>query len=181
VTLFALLLASLTEALDNELASILPTLANDSDIFGFAVFVPEDVGSAMFMYAVGRESKITAKPGTISENDQRYSPIEWSDDGPETFEAANDLLDSIANEFETLSENMGEEEADKAHDEFIDGCARSAMTAMQRRLERDSFGKIWYRVLMMTDDEHPVLRQAFESLNTGRSLTEAKFMFEDDA
>ena len=169
----------LTEALDIELASILPPLANDSDIFGFAVFVPEDVGSAMLMYAVGRESKITAKPGTVTEKDQRYSPIEWSDDAPETFEASNELLDSIANQFEAATATMSEEESDKAHDKFIDCCARSAMSAMQRRLEADSFGQIWYRVLMMTDDEHPVLKQAFQSLNTGRALTEAEFMFED--
>ena len=38
---------ALTDTLDNELTSILPQLANDSDVFGLAVFVPEDAGSAM--------------------------------------------------------------------------------------------------------------------------------------
>ena len=76
---------------------------------------------------------------------------------------------------------MDDEEYDAAHDLFIENCARSAMTAMRRRMDADSFGSIWYRVLMMTDGEHAVLKQAFESLNTGRALTEAKFMFEDDA
>ena len=170
----------LTDALDTELASILPPLADDADIFGFAVFVPEDAGSAFMTYTFGRESGITAKPGTVSEGDQRYSPIEWIDTPP-SFDNSNDVLESIVEKFEIMTENMDDEEADQAHDKFIDLCACSAMTALQRRMDTDSFGSIWYRVLMMTDDSHPVLKQAFESLNTGRALTEAKFMFEDDA
>ena len=169
----------LTEALDIELASILPLLAKDSDVFGFAIFVPEDAGSAMFVYSFGRETNITAKPGTPSEGDQRYSPIEWIDTPP-SLDAANEVLEGIVQQFEAAAENLEDEEYDKAHDNFIDLCARSAMTAMQRRLDADSFGSIWYRVLMMTDGEHSVLKQAFEKLNTGRALTEAAFMFEDD-
>ena len=172
---------ALTDTLDNELASILPQLANDSDVFGLAVFVPEDAGSAMLVYAVGREARITAEPGTITEKDQRYSPVEWSDDGPEAFEASNDVLERITEEFEAICENMEDKDADEAHDAFIDCCARSAMNAMQRRMDAGAYGSIWYRVLMMTDSEHPVLKQAFESLNTGRALEEAKFMFEEDA
>jgi len=134
----------------------------------------------MLVYSVGRESKITAKPGTTSELDQRYSPIEWID-SPPSLEASDDVLESIVEEFDKITENMSDEEMDEAHGIFIDCCARSAMTAMQRRMEAGSFGSIWYRVLMMTDDDPPVLKQAFESLNTGRALEEAKFMFEDDA
>jgi len=170
----------LTDTLDDELVSILPALASEPDVFGFAIFVPEDAGAAVLMYSIGRESRISAKPGTITEADQRYSPIEWMEDSPASFGASDELLGSIAEEFEKITENMSEEEADKAHDTFIECCARSALVAMQRRLAADSYGSIWYRVLMMTDDEHPVLKQAFESLNTGRALTEAKFMFDGD-
>ena len=169
----------LTETLDGELASILPPLASDSDVFGFAIFVPEDAGAACLMYTFGRESGIKAEPGTVTEADQRYSPIEWIGTLP-GFEASNEILDSIVGEFDRITENMSDEDADEAHDTFIDCCTRSAMSAMQRRMDADSFGSIWYRVLMMTDDEHPVLKQAFESLNDGRALAEAKFMFEDD-
>ena len=170
----------LTDVLDIELSSILPPLANAPDVFGFAIFVPEDAGAAMFTYSFGRESGITAKPGTALEGDQRYSPIEWTD-SPPNFDAADDELERLVEQLEAATENLGDDEAEEAHSQFIDLCARSAMTAMQRRLEADSFGSIWYRVLMMTDDEHPVLKQAFEKLNTGRALTEAKFMFEDEA
>ncbi len=64
---------SLTEALYAELATVLPPLASDPDIFGFAIFVPEDAGAACLNYTFGNESKITAKPGTADALDQRYS------------------------------------------------------------------------------------------------------------
>ena len=170
----------LTDALDNEIASILPTLVTDPDIFGFAVFVPEDAGAAHMVYTFGKESKITAKPGSPYALDQRYSPIEWIDTPP-SLDASNDVLETIVEEFDKLTEAMSVDEGDAAHEIFIEHCARSALTAMQRRLDANSFGSIWYRVLMMTDGEHPVLNQAFESLNSGRALEEAKYMFEDDA
>jgi hypothetical protein len=171
---------SLTNAIESELTSILPELAGDSDVFGFAIFVPEDAGSAFLTYSFGRESKISTEPGTTFEKDQRYSPIEWMDTPP-AFDTSNSILDGIAELFEATTEDMTDEQAESAHDEFITCCARSAMIAMQRKLEADAFGSIWYRTLMMTDEEHPILNQAFEKLNTGRALAEAKFMFGGDA
>ncbi len=40
------------------------------------------------------------------------------------------------------------------------------------------FGSLWYKVLVMSDDEHPVLAEAFRKLNSGRALTEAAPLFD---
>lgn len=170
----------LTEAIDVELSTILPPLAEDPDVFGFAIFVPEDAGAAFLVYTFVRESNITAKPGSRMEKDQRYSPIEWIPTLP-AFRHANTVLEALVEDYEQCKQEMTEEQLGEGHGIFIDMCARSALDAMQRRMKSGSFGSIWYRVLAMTDDEHPVLNQAFRALNTGRALKEAQFMYSDNA
>jgi hypothetical protein len=168
--------AILTEAIYAELATILPPLAANPDVFGFAIFVPEDAGAACLNYTFGSESKMTAKPGTMDALDQRYSPIEWLSTLP-AFKDSNRVLESLVSEFERISKELSKKESRKAHGEFIHGCARATLLAMKRHKEEGTFGTIWYRVLAMTDSEEPVLAEAFETLNDGRARNEAAILY----
>ena len=169
--------ARLADAVDADLLEALPPLAKDPDVYGFALFVPGDAGAAGMMHAAGRESAVTAAPGTAVETDQRYSPVEW-EPTPASMRAANDVLDELARRFEAACESLSEEDGAATHDRFIDRCAEAALTAMRRRKDAGSFGTIWYRVLTMSDDEHPVLKAAFEQLNEGRALEEARPLYD---
>lgn len=161
----------LTEALDAELTTILAPLAADEDVYGFAIFVPEDVGSACLVYTYGRESKLAGKTGTFA-LDARYSPIEWIDSLP-PLDGSNDVLEQLVEQFSAECDAMSPEESDAANEVFLGDCARAALAAMKRHHDRGTFRSIWFRVLAMTDDEHPVLSEAFEALNADEVREEA--------
>jgi hypothetical protein len=163
---------ALTEAIYAELAIILPPLANDPDVFGFAIFLPEDAGAACLNYTFGNESKMTAKTGSAYASDQRYSPIEWIPTLP-AFKNSNRVLETLVRQFEQVSRELSDKKSRKAHGEFINGCARATLLAMKRHKLEGTFGTIWYRVLAMTDSEEPILAEAFETLNDGRARKEA--------
>ena len=167
---------ALAEALYDELATILPPLANNPDVFGFAIFVPEDAGAACFNYTYGNESKMTARAGTVEALDQRYSPIEWIPTLP-TFKNSNRVLESLVEQFEQISKDLSGKKLYKVHGEFITGCARATLLAMKRHKEEGTFGTIWYRVLAMTDDDDPILVEAFKILNDGRAQKEAAVLY----
>jgi hypothetical protein len=171
---------ALTDAIDAELATILPPLAADPDVFGFAIFVPEDAGAACLVYTYGNESKMTARPGSLRALDQRYSPIEWISTLP-PLRASNDVLETLVAAYEESTREMTDEESARAHDDFINNCARAALTAMTRHRDRGGFGTIWYRVLAMTDSEEAILTEAFETLNDGRARLEADRYYRFDA
>lgn len=167
---------ALAEALYAELATILPPLASDPDVFGFAIFVPEDAGAACLNYTFGNESKMTAKPGTVDALDQRYSPIEWIATLP-AFENSNRVLKSLVSEFDQVAQGLSGKKFYKVHGEFISECARATLLAMKRHKEEGTFGTIWYRVLAMTDSEEPILAEAFKTLNEGRARKEAAILY----
>lgn len=163
---------ALTDAVYTELAKILPPLANDLDVFGFAIFVPEDAGAACLMYTYGNESKMKAKPGSAYAWDERYSPIEWIPTLP-SLKQSNEVLEVLVERYEEATAAMSDDEADRAHDDFIHNCAHATLQAMRRHKDEGSYGTIWYRVLAMTDSEEPILTEAFETLNDGRARREA--------
>ena len=167
---------ALAEALYAELATILPPLASDAEVFGLAIFVPEDAGAACLNYTFGNESKMTAKPGTLDALEQRYSPIEWIPTLP-AFKNSNRVLESLVSQFEQAVQGLSGKKLHKVHGEFITRCARATLLAMKRHKQEGTFGTIWYRVLAMTDSEEPILAEAFETLNDGRARKEAAILY----
>lgn len=171
-----------TRLLQLELAQILEPLGRDAGNYGFALAVPEDSGSACLMYAVANESKLVGeKPGSLVWLDRRYSAVEWVQNWS-SVDRATDALQEIVAEFESRrsAASLSEFEIDESHDEFISDCATACMNAMLQCDREGLFGQIWYKVLFMSDNDHPVLTEAFRKLNSGRALKEAAPLFDFD-
>ncbi|MGI9378467.1 MAG: DUF4303 domain-containing protein [Methyloligellaceae bacterium] len=170
----------LLKVLQGELKAIIESFANEDGNYGFALAIPEDAGSACLMYAVGNESKLVGEQaGSRVWLDRRYSPVEWVDDWAD-LPRSNDVLERIVVDFESKTSvpKMNDAESDEAHDQFIADCAKTCMEAMLACERQNLFGKIWYKTLFMSDDEHPILVEAFQKLNNGRALTEAAPLFD---
>lgn len=171
-----------TSLLQLELSQILEPLGRDTGNYGFALAVPEDAGSACIMYAVGNESRMVGeKPRSLAWLERRYSPAEWVENWSD-LNKTTDALQAIVAEFElrTSTASLSESEIDEAHDEFITNCATACMNAMLQCDREGLFGHIWYKVLFMSDGEHPVLAEAFKKLNRGRALKEAARLYDFD-
>jgi len=171
-----------TRLLQLELAQILEPLGRETGNYGFALAVPEDVGSACLMYAVGNESRLVGeKPKSLVWLDRRYSPIEWVENWSDVTRST-EALEEIVAEFRlrTSAASLDESELDEAHDGFLSDCATACMNAMLHCDREGLFGPIWYKVLSMSDSEHPVLAEAFRRLNRGRALKEAAPLFDFD-
>lgn len=170
-----------TQQLEAELEEILTPLGREGDNYGFALAVPEDVGSAAMMFAVGKESNLVGeKPKSLIWRERRYSPLEWVENWS-AVPRATDALQTLVEKWQSCAaaESLANEEFDEAHDRFITECATASLEAMQHCNRRGNFGGIWYKVLFMSDSIHPVLVQAFQELNTGRALKEAAIFFEE--
>lgn len=172
-----------TRLLHAELAEILEPVGRETGNYGFALAVPDDAGSACLMYAVGHESKLAGeKPGSMVWLERRYSPIAWVGNWS-SLVRSTDALQEIIGEYRsrTATISLREMAIDDAHDHFISDCAAACMNAMLR-CDRDGlFGHIWYKVLHMSDSEHPVLAEAFRKLNRGRARAEAAPLFDLEA
>ena len=162
----------LHESLKKELTQVLATLANDQDNFGFSLSVPSDYGSAFLAYSIGKESNLT-----IDYLDFRYSPVEWMDTWLPLGDA-NNSLNAVVQEFSigcAMVVDYGER--DRLHDQFISDCANVCLEVLHECNEQGLFGCIWYKVLHMSDEDHPVVAESFHRLNSGRALKEAGSLF----
>ena len=172
--------AELTRVLELELAQILEPLGRDEGNYGFALSVPEDVGSASLTYAVGHESRMVGEqPKSLAWLDRRYSAVEWGDNWTDVVRST-EFLQEIVAEFEqrTSTPSLAEEDLDEAQDQFLSDCATACLNAMAHCDREGRFGSIWYKVLFMSDSEHPVLAKAFKTLNRGRALKDAAPLFD---
>lgn len=158
--------------LKTELTPLLAQLAGDSDNYGFALAIPSDYGSAFMVYAVGKESNL--KTDSL---DNRYSPVEWTPSWMPLADA-NDALQEAVARFSAAYEIVDDEEREALHDRFIADCATACLEVLQELDEEGIFGSIWYKVLDMSDEEHPVVAEAFRRLNTGRARSEAAPLFD---
>ncbi len=167
--------------LQTELSEIIEPLGRETDNYGFALAIPEDVGSPSVMYAVGKESKLIGEQaGSLVWLDRRYSAVEWSENWIELPRSTETLQEIVA---EHKDENSALEDSAfaEAQNRFISDCASTCMNAMLRCDTNGLFGKIWYKILFMSDTDHPVLGEAFAKLNTGRALEEAAQFFASTA
>ncbi|WP_167547065.1 DUF4303 domain-containing protein [Stieleria maiorica] len=152
---------------------LLATLAKDKDNYGFALAVPNDYGSAFFVYAVGKESTLAN-----DSLDCRYSPVEWTPSWMPLADA-NDALQGAVERFSAEYEGVADAaEQEQMHDQFVTDCATACLEVLQECGDEGLFGCIWYKVLDMSDDEHPVVAEAFRRLNSGRARSEAAPLFD---
>lgn len=162
--------------LKQELTQILSALSTDKDNYGFALAVPSDYGSAALFYAVGKESKLREEGKNHFA--YRYSPVEWMPTWlwpSDSNEALGKVVESFTAQYRTVDDP---ERKNQMHDDFISDCASACLDVLQECNDAGLFGNVWYKVLEMSDEEHPVVAQAFRSLNSGRALEEASPLFD---
>lgn len=161
------------EPLQAELTKVLAPLAEDADNYGFALAVPSDYASAFLVYAIGKESALAS-----DSVDYRYSPVEWMPTWL-PLSSANEALERAVERFNAEYERIEDAEAqDQMHDQFISDCAIACLEVLEDCDRAGLFGKIWYKVLDMSDEEHPIVAKSFRSLNSGRALAEAAPLFD---
>ena len=165
-----------------ELSTQLEQLREDQDIYAFALEVPEDLGNPDISTVVGRESKLIGeKRGSLTWLNRRYSPVEWGDYLPNAiaFHQTNDLLEQICNRHKSV---FSDEEGDDTPEglEFQDALYSACLEVMAQCDAEGSFGHIWFKIIFMSDGEHPIIRESFLRLNTGRGLKEAAVLFAED-
>ncbi len=52
------------------------------------------------------------------------------------------------------------------HDEFISQCAYCCLGVLEECNRNGLFGSIWFKVLDMSDEEHPAVAESFRRLNS---------------
>ena len=166
------------EVLLRELIVLATEMRKDEDIYGFALRIPEDIAAPEVCAAVNRESNLRGESrGSLTWLERRYCPNEW-EALPNakflgescrrlaaTYDAhRNALLDPS---FEYTSEGL----------EYRERVFSLCLDAMARCHVDGAFGHIWYKVLWISDAEHPVVSESFYRLNSGRALEEAARLF----
>lgn len=163
--------------LKDELASTLTEFRDDPTIYGFALGVPDDIGCPGLMYAVGREAKLVKeKKGSSKWLDRRYSAVEWTDNWSSLNDSSDELERIYAKHRELTPPDSPD--CDEEDDNYQDDCLTACLNAMLACNSEGLFGNIWYKILWMSDSEHPILGKAFRELNQGRALSEAAYLFE---
>ena len=167
--------APLQMALMEEITELLQKISVDPDNFGFALAVPTDYGAACIVYAVGKNSA-SGPYGNLSRS-FIYTPVGWVQNWtgmPRT----NEALDEIVERFrETYSAMEDGKEKNQVHDEFISQCAYCCLGVLEECNRNGLFGNIWFKVLDMSDDEHPAVAESFRRLNSGKVLEEGAEFF----
>ena len=173
---------NLRHALEEELSVILTELSRDLDNYGFALDVPKDYGSACLLYTIGKESTLDSKDDkskrksklkSLQALDNRYSPVEWMENWlwlPQSNNILKKLVDDFSADYQkTKNKNL----QGKMHDEFITSCASACLDVLKECNSAGLFGNIWYKIVVMSDEEHPIVAEAFRTLNSGRAIDEA--------
>lgn len=161
-----------------ELSKELETLRNDEDIFGFAVEAPEDLANLRVVSAIGRESKLAGEQtGSSFWLDHRYSPVEWDylPNGTAYSESC-DQLEEIAGNYRGVFISETSEYTTEGI-EFRDAFYAACLDVMVDCNSEGAFGHIWFKVIFLSDGEHPIVRKSFNRLNTGRAKREASLLY----
>jgi hypothetical protein len=165
-----------TATFKKELSAQLETLRTDEDIYGFAVEVPEDLANLGIISAIGRESKLSGEQaGSSYWLDRRYSPVEWDYDGS-AFGASCNQLQEIACKYRHVFISDTCEDTTEGID-FRDALYSACLDVMVDCDSEGVFGHIWFKVIFLSDGEHPIVRKSFNRLNTGRAKKEASLLY----
>lgn len=152
----------------------LESLRADEDIYGLAVEVPDDLGNLGIITAIGRESKLIGeKPGSRVWLDRRYSAGEWEYlPNVMAYGRSCEQLEEIGRHHKSVFITDASEYTPEGV-EFRDALYSACLEVMAECDAAGAFGPIWYKIITLSDDEHPIVREAFHRLNRGRALEEA--------
>lgn len=156
--------APLQKALLEDMTELLQKIAVDADNFGFALAVPTDYGAACIFYAIGKNSALGPQ-GKHSEG-FIFTPVQWVQDWT-GMPRVNNALDEIVERFrETYSVMPDGDEKNRMHDDFISECAYCCLEVLEECDRNGLFGSIWFKILDMSDEEHPAVAESFRRLNS---------------
>jgi len=162
-----------------ELTAHLSTLRTDADIFGYALEVPEDLGSLHLITAIGRESKLAGEePDSEYWISRRYSPVEW--DGyvhdSTVYAESNAGLESMQSQFANAFCN-DDCTYTRLGNRFQRSLHNACFDAMAQCDAEGAFGSIWFKIIVLSDGDAPVIRKSFNRLNRGRARKEAHLLY----
>lgn len=172
-------LAQWKTVLMEELSAHLLTLREDSDIYGFALELPEDLSNMGVISSIGRESKLEgSKPGSRMALSLRYEPGDWeSIPNGKTFSDSCDGLYQIGEKYSDRFVNDTTWEYTPEAEEFREALYAACLDTMAECDQNGLFGSIWYKVLTLSDAEHPIVAESFYRLNRDRALEEAARLY----
>ena len=165
-----------------ELLSQLEELRADNDIYGFAVEVPDDLANLGIITSIGRESQLIGeKPGSLQWLDRRYSPHEWQFlPNAKPYGRSCDRLEEMCRRYRSVFIAADSSEYTPEGLEFRDALYSTCLDVMSECDAAGAFGSIWFKIIILSDDEHPIVRESFHRLNRGRSLKEAARLYETE-
>lgn len=171
-------LATWKATFKKELSAQLETLRTDKDIYGFAIEVPEDLANPGIISAVGRESTLSGgQAGSSFWLDRRYSPVEWKYlPNGKAFGGSCGQLEEIARNYRNIFSSDTCEYTSEGI-EFRDALYSACLDVMVDCDCEGAFGHIWFKVIFLSDAEHPIVRKSFNRLNTGRARKEASLLY----
>jgi len=141
------------KVLQQELETHLTELCRDPAICGFALELPADFTNDGVVSRIARY-----RNGLLG---KKIPPLDDWEYVPEAkvFGSSCDGLDAL---YRKYGEPLEDETSYSA---FGDQLYAACLDAMRRCVESAAFGGIKVRVLLLSDDEHPIIDQAVESLN----------------
>lgn len=148
--------------LHRELVSHLADLRSDPSVCGFALELPSDFTNDCVISRVAKY-----KSGLLG---KKIPPLdEW-----EYVPNLKTFADSCVG-LEELYRQFSEPLADEIFSRnFSDRLYASCLDAMKQCLSSSDFGEIKVRLLLISDDEHPIIDQAVEALNDASMQKTAK-------
>ena len=167
-------LAAFRREFTKELSALLAELRADPDVYGFAVQLPDDFSNLSIGATVGRESRLVGEQaGSMAWLDRRYSPVEWDYLTDAPIERTQAALAAVEAKAEGLLFDEEEYEDTPIGGEFREALYRTMLDVMLAADAAGEFGSIWYKMLFFSDDDDPIVAEAFGRLNRGRALREA--------
>ncbi len=167
-------LAAFQREFTKELSALLAELRADPDVYGFAVELPEDFSNLAMGATVGRETLLVGEQaGSAAWLDRRYSPVEWDYLTAAPWERTQDALAAIEAKAEGLLFDEEEYEDTPIGEEFREALYRTMLDVMLAADAAGEFGTVWYKMLFFSDNDDPIVAEAFRRLNSGRALREA--------
>ncbi len=162
-----------------ELSAHLAVLREDTDIYGFALELPEDLSNMGIISAIGRESALDGEqPNSRMWLCRRYGSGEWE------YVPNGKTFPETCNKLEAIGETYSEAFVDDATFEytpggeaFVGALYTTCLETMEECDERGLFGSIWFKLLSLSDAEHPIVTESFYRLNQGRALQEAAQLY----
>ncbi len=148
--------------LHQELVAHLRELTSDPTVCGFALELPADFSNDGVISRVAKRDRDESNDEIPCLDDWEYIP------NAKTFGSSCDALQEI---YEKYSEALSDEDFNSA---FGNQLYAACLGAMQQCLAASELGHITVRLLTFSDEEHPIIDEAIESLNDLESQEIAK-------